>query len=469
MADICIIYARSDASAIPPALEAVLKTRWSVWWDRHLVSGDYRAGIEAEVTACEVLIPIWSTAATFNAHMHDELEIARKAGVAILPVRIHAADAPMSYGSLQATEMLGWDGKETLPQLNSLMGRVRAAIEERRPDERPQRLAMNGFVDLPAFFYSVSSHETRLAPAAALRTLDMFGAETILVSAYDTGPNAPKSLIQTLERRRKRGATILLDSGNYERARRDDGDWKFETFETALRATPHDLAFAFDVLNPTGDIDKVAKAAIAAAKRTARLTTAPVIPIVHLPRRPDDSYRTEMAGPVMRHVAQALAPAMIAIPERELGSGVFERARTMSIIRKALKGLGRYQPVHVLGAGNPISLALLSAAGADCFDGLEWCRYAFDAEHAQLHHFQLFELFSYQLAVAESPVAASAALDPAVSYTTKAVMHNLDFYNTWLKELRSAAQEEKALVAFLAGLLPKGAIAQARAALPSVL
>ena len=213
----------------------------------------------------------------------------------------------------------------------------------------------------------------------------------------------------------------------------------------------------------------VAWASIKAAQRSARLTSAPIIPIVHLPRLTDGDYQVDMAGPVMRQVAQALAPVMIAIPERELGSGVFERARTMAAVRAALKGLGRYQAVHVLGAGNPISLALLSAAGADSFDGLEWCRYAFDAERAQLHHFQLFELFGYQAALADSPVTSSAALDPAVSYTTKAVMHNLDFYHTWLRDLRTAVQDEKALVALLAELLPKGAMVQARAALPGVL
>lgn len=469
MADICIIYARSDAAAIPPALETILGTEWSVWWDQHLIEGDYRAGIEDAIRACEVLIPVWSKGATHNAHMHDELETARRANVAILPLRIDDASAPMGYGSLQSTDILGWRGDCDRPELVSFLARVRTIIERRRPDDRPTRVTMNAPVELPAFFYSVSSHETRLAPAAALRALDMFGVETILASAYDTGPNAPKSLIKILERRQKRGATILLDSGNYEKARRDDASWTFQTFKTALQATPHDLAFAYDTLDPKGDVDKVAEAAISAAQRTARLTSAPVIPIVHLPRQRDGDYRTDMVGPVMRKVAQTLNPVMIAIPERELGAGVFDRAKTMAAIRGALKGLGRYQAVHVLGAGNPISLALLSAAGADSFDGLEWCRYAFDAELAQLHHFQLFELFRYQAEVAESLVASSAAADPAVSYTTKAVMHNLDFYQTWLRNLRLALQQEKTMVAFLAELLPKGAMTQARAALPGIL
>lgn len=469
MADICIIYARADASHIPPALEDILKSEWSVWWDKYLVSGDYRAGIEAAIRNCEVLIPIWSTAATHSAHMHDELEIARKAQATILPVRIHDAAAPLSYGSLQTTEILDWNGENGRPEIQALLGRVRAAIENRSPDDRPRQLPIAEAVELPAFFFSVSSHETRLAPADSLRALDMFGTKTILVSAYDTGPDAPKRLAQTLERGRKRGATILLDSGNYEKARRDDADWTLEKLKVALQITPHDLAFAFDKPNPKGDVERVAAEAIKAARRTAKLTIAPVIPIVHLPRLKEGGYDSAMAGPVMRQVSQALQPPLIAIPERELGFGIFERTRTMVAIRAALRGLGRYQAVHVLGAGNPIVLALLSAAGADSFDGLEWCRYALDGEHAHLHHFQLFELFKYQADLAESAVAASAAADPDVSYTTKAVMHNLDFYHNWLGKLRSALRDEKEFVAFLAELLPKGAMVQARAALPGVL
>ncbi len=469
MADICIIYARADAAAIPPALETILKADWSVWWDRHLVSGDFRAGIEAAIRNCKVLVPVWSAGATHNRHMHDELAIAHGANVPILPVRIHKADAPMGYGSLQATEILEWNGEIERAEIVALRDRIRATIESHNTDERPRRLLLNRPLELPAFFFAVSSHETRLEPAAALRALDMFGAQTILASAYDTGRGAPKALVKILEHRRRRGSTILLDSGNYEKTRRNDANWTFEAFKAALQVTPHDLAFAFDVLDPKGDASKVASAAIKAASRTARLTTAPIIPIVHLPRLKDGGYRTDLAGPVMRHVAQVLKPPLLAIPERELGSGVFERTRTMANIRSALKGLGRYQAVHVLGAGDPIGLALLSAAGADSFDGLEWCRYAFDGENARPHHFQLFELFGYQAELAASPVAASAAVDPAVSYTTKAVMHNLDFYTTWLGELRSALQNEKAMVAFLAELLPRGAMSQARAALPGVL
>jgi hypothetical protein len=470
LADICIIYARKDAATIPPALETLLTPDWTVWWDGHIIDGDYRAAIEAAIRACHVLIPIWSGEAQLNAHMHDELRIAKDAGVAVVPFRIHDVDAPLGYGSLQATTVLGWSGEpDRRSELSGFKDLIRKVIEKRTPNARPRRIGLTHDLDLPCFFYAVSSHETRLKPAAALRALDMFGVRSLLVSGFDTGPGATAGIVRTLESRRAAGAVVFLDSGNYEKARKDNKDWSFPTFRAALKGTPHDAAFAFDKLEPKGDTNKVAAAAINAAERTARYTSAPVIPIVHLPRQPDGDYTVEIAGPVMRLVAQALHPAMIAIPERELGSGVFARAKTMDQIRRALKGIGWYQPVHVLGAGNPITLALLSAAGADSFDGLEWCRYAADAEHAQLHHFQLFEMFEYQLAVAESAVAAEAANLKGVSYTTRAVMHNLDFYETWLKQFRTALRDEKQLVTFISQLLPKGAMKQAHDALPEIL
>ena len=72
----------------------------------------------------------------------------------------------------------------------------------------------------------------------------------------------------------------------------------------------------------------------------------------------------------------------------------------MRKIREALNELYFYQPVHVLGTGNPASIALLAAAGADTFDGLEWSRYVADGETKNLHHFQHYDLFKWQDAFA---------------------------------------------------------------------
>jgi queuine/archaeosine tRNA-ribosyltransferase len=72
-------------------------------------------------------------------------------------------------------------------------------------------------------------------------------------------------------------------------------------------------------------------------------------------------------------VAEQLCPVLLAVPERALGEGIATRIRSVRQIRKALNELDFYCPLHLLGTGNPVSIIAYTIAGADSFDGLEWC------------------------------------------------------------------------------------------------
>ncbi len=141
----------------------------------------------------------------------------------------------------------------------------------------------------------------------------------------------------------------------------------------------------------------------------------------------------------------------------------------MRRIRETLNELHYYQPVHVLGTGTPVSVALLAAAGADSFDGLEWCRFVADNETKTLHHFQHYDLFKWQDDFALSAVTLEARKDPAVRYAGRTIFHNLDFFTNWMDDLRSALGDDKRLVEFMTTLLPKRTMTLARDALPGVL
>jgi hypothetical protein len=379
----------------------------------------------------------------------------------------------MGYGAQQMTNIFGWAGEVGRPELKQLGDRIEATLTDRRAGlYRPQSCTFGKAspLPLPTFFFSVSSHETQVTPFAAVRALNVFGAASILVSAYDmVGKRKDKKLLQLLARRMKKGATVLLDSGNYEKTRREDSKWTRKKFHRALLNTPHTLAFCYDKPDPDPDLDKMVRGVVRSVMQDAKVTKMPVLPIVHLPQQDNGDFRTEFASEAVFRVAKELRPPLIGIPERELGPGIIARTATMLKIREALRKLYFYQPVHILGTGNPISIALLTAAGADSFDGLEWTRFAVDADSARLYHFQHFELFQYQAKVAASPITARAASDEKVHYAARALFHNLDFYTTWLAKLRSAALEEKRLVEFLTETLPKGAMLQARTALPGVL
>ena len=145
----------------------------------------------------------------------------------------------------------------------------------------------------------------------------------------------------------------------------------------------NDLACAFDILSVPTDPERHLKALIAGFTRDATLTSAPIVPIVHSRRLKTGKYDLTRLPWLLCELAKDLHPLIISVPERELGDGLIERVRAMQWIRQELDALPFYQPIHLLGTGNPWSIAALAAAGADSFDGLEWCRVVVDRFHRQ--------------------------------------------------------------------------------------
>jgi queuine/archaeosine tRNA-ribosyltransferase len=232
-----------------------------------------------------------------------------------------------------------------------------------------------------------------------------------------------------------------------------------------LKSTPHDWAFCYDEFNPPAKLSSMIRAVVRAVERDSHHTSKPVLPIVHAPQTKNGGYNTENVPAAMRQIAVELKPPLIAIPERELGSGIIERAKAVNAIRRELNELGYYQPIHILGTGNPLSIAILTAVGADSFDGLEWCRVAADAATCRLHHFQQYDFFSYQTALASSAIVRDAFQSDRINYAGKVVFHNLDFFKNFIDDLRAAVTDNRA-TRFLSERLPKGSMEQLEQALP---
>ncbi|MBB6503762.1 hypothetical protein F4693_000717 [Sphingomonas endophytica] len=452
MADVYIVYSSRDplAAAAAAHLAALLRPRWTVFWDDMIV-GDFVEAIEREMPIAGCVIPIWSPAARNSESVRDELALARKLNKDMVPVRVEACNAPYAYGQLSTVELLDWNGESDHDGFKQLVRKLASVVPARAPAPRA-----SGFADvkLPAMFLSVSSHETHLKPIEAVRALRVFNAKTVLVSAYDLLPERRhKGIVRELTRLRKQGAVVLVDSGNYEAYRRSDTTWTAASFKTALEGIPHDYAFSFDVLRPSKSPTVAVREILAAVARDAQATTKPVIPIVHAPKKRDGNYDLDHIPSMIREIADQLGPPLIAIPERELGPGLVASARTVRRIRAALDTLTFYQPIHLLGTGNPWSIAILAAAGADSFDGLEWCRVVADDVTRRLYHFQQFDFFAYQARVASSPVTAAAMDDDLVDFAGKVAFHNLDVLTRFAAELQTGAASNRleALVRELLG------------------
>ena len=284
-------------------------------------------------------------------------------------------------------------------------------------------------VKLPIYFPSISTVKTgKTTPIAYFRVLQAL-FPNFLVSAYDIYNSKDKdAFIKELKLNKEQNkAIIILDSGNYERFWLKDARWNQRKFNSIIKQNICDLAFCYDKLNPTiiqNDIAWLKKSITASQTLTS---SSSIVPIVH-------SKKHDSFPDIILELHKQLNFAIIAVPERELGDGIIQRTETITKLRKALNKLDTYIYIHVLGTGNPRTLLLFSLAGADTFDGLEWCQTVVDSKTALLYHFQQRELIIDDCLFCH---------DSEFDYNLKTFAHNLNFYNTWMKKIQDAIESNK--------------------------
>lgn len=307
---------------------------------------------------------------------------------------------------------------------------------------------------LPCFFPAISSVKTNLPPLEYLHLLCAVNYPQFLISAYDVYhlPAADQDvMLELLQGAKERGASLLLDCGNYERFWKRDDTWTSEYFWSVLTERVYSLAFCFDGYPSDGDpqaiVDCVEQAVLRDQSQSVEAT---IIPIIHA----SAGVLPDVAAPVV----QRLQPLMIAIPERELGEGILARADCIMRVRRAMDETGATCALHLLGTGNPLSILLYSLCGADSFDGLEWCQTAVDHDTALLYHFQQREFFHTQ--------SRFASLEK-VPYTYATLGHNLVFYERWLTRIREALERGRA-ADLAAQYLPQHIVDFVRSKLPHI-
>ncbi|CDZ31018.1 Hypothetical protein NGAL_HAMBI490_58910 [Neorhizobium galegae bv. officinalis] len=456
MADIYLIYAREDRAQVKKLFEFFSMT-WSVWWDQ-MIQQRFAIEIEKEISGAGCVMVFWSKSSRLKDTITDEVRLAQKASRPIISVTLDGSEAAYGFGGYSCSDLSAWDDRADHGDLRMLANRVNTIVPVRTKPRRPATL--HARLPLPTLFLSTSSFETRLKPSEAVKALNLARYPSLLVSAWDlVDRRKPKALKAALKEYREDGGFVLVDSGNYESSRLTNKRWRPVDLIEALSDTSYDRIFCFDNMKPDRKPAKATAAILAAVERDGKATKAHVLPIVHAAKLPKGGHDIDMLIETVFAVARELQPEVIGVAERELGAGLFQRCRTMMAIRAKLGELPFYQPVHLLGTGNPWSIAVLAASGADTFDGLEWCRVVADIENDRLYHFQHYDFFTYQTGVADSDVARSALLDDKVDFAGKAAFHNIDYYTNFMRDLREAVTNER-LEAFVAERIGKAPIQQ---------
>ena len=297
-------------------------------------------------------------------------------------------------------------------------------------DPGPKTIKLSGVdLEIPMFFPSISTVKTALSPLDYLEILHRFRGwnKKFLISAFDFSQIDDKcELINAVRLAEDRkDVVILMDSGNYETFWKEKKEcWKQFNFHDVLRRHPYTFSFGFDEQDPPPEVaDHVALIVDRWQKDHEIDDNRTIIPIMHVPTQSNWAHLLEIC-PL---VAQETMVPMIAVAERELGSGILERAKTVMFLREALGRTGRYVGLHLLGTGDPISIALYSVAGANSFDGLEWYKNVVDRHTGLLSHLSHADFFPVLIHGEEN----------RPSFRVRTLEQNLRFYVDWMQRLRT--------------------------------
>jgi queuine/archaeosine tRNA-ribosyltransferase len=452
MADICVIFAKED-KAVVSKLVMLLRNYWDVWWAEDIAQGDWEQEVRLQIRMSKAVIPVISGSTENKNIFKDELKYAEKQGRLMFPFCIEQAEPPFGFGNLNRTDAISWKGAVNDPGYQQLLKKITAELKKCGCEEpklkRVPEIEIHGkTLQLPCFVFSLSSHETQVSPKDGVSLFQFLSPAAGLISAYDTSKyyKGDRNLKKMLENLISSNSVIFLDSGNYEASRKNDhyseknsDGWHRDSFRQVASKIPADIVFAYDDTNPTGGLEEVADAIVDNFRSDEiAISRKEVIlcPIIHLPKKFKISI-AECASKIIAKVVKSLDPVIVAIPERELGDGLLERAKTVRQIRKTLDGLGKYYPLHLLGTGNPISMLTLAAAGADSFDGLEWCRTVADYDNGNLFHFQHFDCFSDRYIMRLQPGVRKIIEDPQAAYGARVASYNLDFFNEWTRTIQN--------------------------------
>ena len=129
MADIFLSYANEDREAARAVAGLLESAGCTVWWDRRIPAGrTWRSMIEEALREMRCMVVLWSTHSVESDWVKEEAEEARALGM-LIPVLIEPVKPPVGFRSIQAADLIDWDGsrdslgaRQLIADIESLMG-----------------------------------------------------------------------------------------------------------------------------------------------------------------------------------------------------------------------------------------------------------------------------------------------------------------------------------------------------------
>ena len=139
MADIFLSYANEDRQTAAQLAQVLETAGFTVWWDRRIPAGrTWRTVLEEALQGMRCLIVLWSENSLKSPWVIEEAEEARRLEKMLFPVLIQQIEPPVGFRTIQAANLIDWDGsadtsavKLLVTDLKSLLGetKVRSLAE----------------------------------------------------------------------------------------------------------------------------------------------------------------------------------------------------------------------------------------------------------------------------------------------------------------------------------------------------
>ncbi len=282
-------------------------------------------------------------------------------------------------------------------------------------------------VTTPTYFPAISSINNPHDIRSLLNLVIRSSFPQVLISAYDFNINIKnnKKLVSALKKYSKKHF-VFVDSGGFEKYWKKDSKWKYTLYEKTIKKIPSDFYSSFDGENNSKSNEKKLFKTILTS--SSILPDSQYLPIFHA-----DSPKKLISTLKNFLTRYAYTIGFIAIREKECGFTIFERARTIRKIRKIINEKGNEHVLHILGTGDPLSIALYSYCGADSFDSTDWYTSTLDVKTVTLRDSSSIELL-------QCPCRACKKI---TNFHSKLLLHNLDSYNAFMQKIRIDIQNSK--------------------------
>lgn len=286
----------------------------------------------------------------------------------------------------------------------------------------------------PNYIPSFSSREDHYLKERINALLHEIPQEVILISAYDyynlkrNGHITTKFIGKSLKEK-----LLFLDSGGYELQFSDNDEWTPLKYKQTIEEINPTFFVGFDRIPSYEKLSDTNSLIYESVEFLKDYSGSGRVLLMHFSLMNNPQKEIQSFVKILQKFSNYFD--ILGIPEREIGTNIFQRIQFVSCLRKELDKNEILKPIHIFGCSDPLSVILLTLSGADIFDGLGWIKYAFDVKNLRTMERSQLPFLNCDCIACKNVNWYNIS---AEEYENRLLIHNLYAYDNFFFDFREA-------------------------------